>query len=164
MLEGVALVQMNDDIFVIPPRTLVTIAPGVPHTWTACPPGVSVGSKDSGRDFITSNGRFLMLYEYEDSTAFFPTRQTHTLKSVEDYEACDEGELESIRIPALTADEVNERCWFIWNRDLRKRCIWNRDLRKPTKAGMTWVDNICSEQRFKDDTMKEPCIISLIPR
>lgn len=120
VLEGVALVQLNDEIFVIPPRSLVTIAPGVPHTWTACPSGVTISGKGNGTRAVTSNGSFLMLYEYEAPTAFFPTKQTHTLKSVQDYERCGEDELDSIRIPLLTAEEVNGWCCFIWDREVTK--------------------------------------------
>ncbi|KAL9567476.1 hypothetical protein ACKAV7_008426 [Fusarium commune] len=113
VVGGVALVELGGEIYVIPPQTLVTIAPGVPHTWTACPKGINLskntGSKDE--DEILSEGKFLMLYEYEETTGFFPTAQTETLTSVEDYVRCDD--LESIRIPLLTAQEVESRCWFV---------------------------------------------------
>ncbi|KIY04212.1 uncharacterized protein Z520_00905 [Fonsecaea multimorphosa CBS 102226] len=125
VLNGVALVELNGEIYVIPPQTLVTIAPGVPHTWTACPPGVSVpvsqGPTMTTGDplqVIQSEGTFLMLYEYEEPTAFFPTRQTATLASVDDYERCDD--LETIRIPSLSADQVRQRCWFVCDRTVRK--------------------------------------------
>ncbi|KAK7219085.1 hypothetical protein V2G26_007088 [Clonostachys chloroleuca] len=113
VIGGVALVELGGKIYVIPPQTLVTIAPGVPHTWTACPKGVNL-SKNTGsneKDEIISEGRFLMLYEYEETTGFFPTAQTETLTSVEEYVRCDD--LESIRIPLLTAQEVESRCWFV---------------------------------------------------
>lgn len=116
VLDGVALVELNGEIYVIPPKSLVTIAPGVPHTWTACPAGVTLGEGDNR---VKSQGRFLMLYEYEDPTSFFPTRQTTTLKSVGEYERCDD--LESIRFPRLTAEAVYERCWFAWERRLERR-------------------------------------------
>ena len=35
---GVGLVELNGDIYVIPPGALVDIPDGVPHTWSACPP------------------------------------------------------------------------------------------------------------------------------
>lgn len=114
VVGGVALVELAGEIYVVPPQTLVTIAPGVPHTWTACPEGVNV-SRNTGwsedEHEIISGGKFLMLYEYEETTGFFPTAQTKTLKRVEDYVRCDD--LESIRIPRLTAQEVESRCWFI---------------------------------------------------
>ncbi|EXJ65990.1 uncharacterized protein A1O5_10967 [Cladophialophora psammophila CBS 110553] len=112
VLNGVALVELNGEIYVIPPQSLVTIAPGVPHTWTACPAGVSV-PVPQGSAAVQSEGTFLMLYEYEEPTAFFPTRQTKTLTHVDEYERCDD--LESIRIPHLSADEVRQKCWFVWD-------------------------------------------------
>ncbi|KUL82606.1 hypothetical protein ZTR_10236 [Talaromyces verruculosus] len=113
VVGGVALVELAGEIYVVPPQTLVTIAPGVPHTWTACPEGVNVSRNTGSEDEheIISGGKFLMLYEYEETTGFFPTAQTTTLKRVEDYVRCDD--LESIRIPLLTAQEVESRCWFI---------------------------------------------------
>ena len=111
-----ALVQLNEEIFVIPPKTLVTIAPGVPHTWTACPRGVTIVE---GTTKITSDGKFLMLYEYEAPTSFFPTKQTHTMQSVEEYERCHD--LDSIRIPLLTARKVHDKCRFAWDRALTIR-------------------------------------------
>ncbi|GAM33766.1 hypothetical protein TCE0_013f00905 [Talaromyces pinophilus] len=113
VVGGVALVELAGEIYVVPPQTLVTIAPGVPHTWTACPEGVNVSRNTRSEDEheIISEGKFLMLYEYEETTGFFPTAQTTALKRVEDYVRCDD--LESIRIPLLTAQEVESRCWFI---------------------------------------------------
>lgn len=121
VLEGVALVELNGDIYVIPPKSLVTIAPGVPHTWTACPAGVSVveAGQEGTTKAVESTGTFLMLYEYEDPTAFFPTRQTETLTSVDEYQRCDD--LESIRIPKLSAQEVYEQCIFVWDRTLTRK-------------------------------------------
>ncbi|KAK5213930.1 hypothetical protein LTR41_000122 [Exophiala xenobiotica] len=116
VLDGVALVELNGEFYVIPPRSLVTIGPGVPHTWTACPPGVTIAE---GTSNIMSEGKFLMLYEYEEPTAFFPTRQIETINNVEEYERCDD--LESIRIPKLSAQDVHERCWFAWDRMLTRR-------------------------------------------
>ncbi len=116
VLEGVALVELNGEIYVIPPNSLVTIGPGVPHTWTACPPGVTIAE---GTLKLVSEGKFLMLYEYEEPTAFFPTRQIETMKNVDEYERCDD--LESIRIPKLSAQDVHERCWFAWDRMLTRR-------------------------------------------
>jgi hypothetical protein len=128
VLNGVALVELNKEIYVIPPKSLVTIAPGVPHTWTACPPGVSIPSpKAEGAETaapITSTGTFLMLYEYEEPTAFFPTAQVNTLTKVEEYERCDD--LESIRIPKLSAVDVQDWCWF----------VSGKTLTQPTEAGV----------------------------
>lgn len=139
VLSGVALVELNGEIYVIPPKTLVTIAPGVPHTWTACAPGVKVSappknlgiqtppwSEVRGNDeahkpepeAVVSTGQFLMVYEYEEPTGFFPTKQTITLNNVEDYERCED--LESIRIPQLSASEVERSCTFVWERETWK--------------------------------------------
>jgi hypothetical protein len=121
VLNGVALVEMNGQIYIIPPKSLVTIAPGVPHTWTACPKGVVVPPNqdllNSDDEQVTSTGAFLMLYEYEAPTAFFPTAQTETLSRVEDYIRCDD--LDSIRIPKMTVDElVATRAPICWDRKL----------------------------------------------
>lgn len=122
VLQGVALVEMNGEIYVVPPRSLVTIAPGVPHTWTACPAGIRVGcgDGDGNGDGVVSNGTFLMVYEYEDSTSFRPTRQTETLGDVSEYVACDEEELDSIRMPKLDVADVLQTCWFVYNKEIRK--------------------------------------------
>jgi hypothetical protein len=121
VLSGVALVELNGQVYVIPPKTLVTIAGGVPHTWTACPAGVrpaeALGMKQD-TDAVVSEGRFLMIYEYEDPTGFFPTKQTDTLETVDEYIRCDEAELNSIRIKEMSKDEVNTNAWFIWDRTL----------------------------------------------
>lgn len=128
VLNGMALVELNGEIYIIPPRTLVTIAPGVPHTWTACPPGVSPASAfpEYDADMLTeqdkcmSEGRFLMVYEYEEETGFFPTTQTQTLNSVEEYERAADVELEALRFPALNAEQVLEQGWVVWGKDCRK--------------------------------------------
>jgi quercetin dioxygenase-like cupin family protein len=137
VLNGVALVELNKQIYVIPPKTLVTIAPGVPHTWTACPPGFNIAealkmrredlsTAHNGMDELKtealptepliSTGTFLMVYEYEEVTGFFPTEQTETLKTVGDYKHCDD--LERVRFPSLTADEVRKNGWLVWGRNV----------------------------------------------
>ena len=128
VLNGVALVELNGEIYVIPPKSPVTIAPGVPHTWTACPAGVTVpiaeGQLEAAALTTTSIGTFLMLYEYEEPTAFFPTAQTMTLTKVEQFDRCDD--LEGIRIPKLSAVDVQDWCWF----------VSGRRLIPPTEAGI----------------------------
>lgn len=115
VLNGVALVELNGEIYVVPPKSLVTIAPGIPHTWTACPADVVVplpeGQSGTAENIIISTGMFLMLYEYEEPTAFFPTAQTATLTRIEEYKRCDD--LGSIRIAKLTAVDVQDWCWFV---------------------------------------------------
>lgn len=118
VLSGVALVEMNGEVYVIPPRTLVTIAPGVPHTWTACPAGVDVGfaiGGDGEKGRIVAEGRFLMIYEYEEPTGFFPTKQMKTLREIREYVRCPEPELEDIRIPSMSTQEVLRDAWFVWD-------------------------------------------------
>jgi quercetin dioxygenase-like cupin family protein len=134
VLNGTALVELNKQIYIIPPRTLVTIAPGVPHTWTACPAGLNIsealqwhrGDRSAGTDDLKaeslptepliSSGTFLMVYEYEEVTGFFPTEQTETLKNFGDYKRCDD--MERIRFPLLTAEEVGKSGWFVWGKDV----------------------------------------------
>ena len=55
VLNGVGMMELNGEMYVVAPGSLVEIAPGVPHTWTACPPGVTLP------DHTASDGRFLMI-------------------------------------------------------------------------------------------------------
>lgn len=124
VLNGVAMVELNGEVYVIPPRTLVTIAGGVPHTWTAAPKGVRIPAPSPSFSLLSSvpvvsDGTFLMVYEYEEVTGFYPTRQTETLKEISEYVRCDD--LEGIRFPALSAEEVHERAWFVWDKEVRNR-------------------------------------------
>ena len=112
VVGGVALVELNGEVLLAAPGTLVHIQPGVPHTWTACPPGVVLP------DGTASDGRFLMIYEYSDPTGFFPMEGTAPLVSAADYRPYA-GDLEAIRFPRLTAREVAERASFIWDKAFR---------------------------------------------
>ena len=105
---GVGLVELNGNILVIPHGTLVDIPGGVPHTWTACPPGVELP------DGTTATGQFLMVYDYAEPTTFFPTRSTGTLGSMAEY-VRHEGRLEDICFPRLTAAQVRAQAAFVWN-------------------------------------------------
>ncbi|ETN38813.1 uncharacterized protein HMPREF1541_06852 [Cyphellophora europaea CBS 101466] len=122
VLNGFAMVEMCGELYIIPPKTLVHIPPGVPHTWTACPKGVDMNAALGliTQEAMVSEGKFLMVYEYEDPTSFCPTKQTHVLKSMDEYEAASPEDLQSIMIPALEAKEVKERCWFAWQRQVKK--------------------------------------------
>jgi len=128
VLNGTALVELNGEVYVIPPRTLVTIAPGVPHTWTACPAGVSPATAFpeydadmlTDMDRVVSEGRFLMVYEYEEETGFFPTAQTDTLKDVKEYVRAPEEDLEELRFRALDKEQVNESGWVVWGGECRR--------------------------------------------
>ena len=113
VLNGVGLVELNGEVVLVAPGSLVDIAPGVPHTWTACPPGVGLP------DGSASDGQFLMIYEYARRTGFFPTDRKTPLASAAEYERYS-GDLEAIRFPALTAQAVAEKASFVWDRDLRR--------------------------------------------
>jgi hypothetical protein len=113
VLNGVAMVELSGKVYVVAPHTLVTISPGVPHTWTACPAGVRLPEGQ------VSRGEFLMVYEYEEVTGFFPTAQTETLGSVDEY-VPHRGSLEDIRFPALTREDVVRDASVVWNREIVK--------------------------------------------
>jgi hypothetical protein len=117
---GVALAEFGGELFVIPPKTLILIAAGVPHTWTACPPGLNVTKALglTGRDKIISDGKFMAVYEYEESTGFFPTAQTNTLRHASEYVRCED--LHSIRIPKLEVDEVLQQAFIVWGKNAQK--------------------------------------------
>ncbi|KAL4744929.1 hypothetical protein BDW72DRAFT_208620 [Aspergillus terricola var. indicus] len=124
VMEGVAVAELGGELYVIPPHTLVLIGAGVPHTWTACPRGIDFGAlgfpNDDGEN-VVSTGRFIAVFEYEAPTSFFPTAQTNTLTSEEEYVRCDD--LHSLRIPGMTAEEIKERAWFVWGKGARKLAL-----------------------------------------
>jgi quercetin dioxygenase-like cupin family protein len=45
VLHGVGLVEIAGKIWTVAPGSLAELAGGVPHTWTACPAGVSEENK-----------------------------------------------------------------------------------------------------------------------
>jgi hypothetical protein len=113
VLNGVALTELAGEIYVAAPGTMVEIGPGIPHTWTACPPGVVLP------DGIISEGQFLMVYEYSGQTGFYPTRSTKPISSTAEYERYA-GDLEAIRFPGLSASEVIATGTLIWNNQTTK--------------------------------------------
>ena len=113
VLNGVALTELAGEIYVAAPGTMVEIEPGIPHTWTACPPGVVLP------DGIVSEGQFLMVYEYSGQTGFYPTRSTKPISSTAEYERYA-GDLEAIRFPGLSASEVIATGTLIWNSQTTK--------------------------------------------
>jgi len=113
VLNGVALTELAGEIYVAAPGTMVEIEPGIPHTWTACPPGVVLP------DGIVSEGQFLMVYEYSGQTGFYPTRSTKPISSTAEYERYA-GDLEAIRFPGLSASEVIATGTLIWNNQTTK--------------------------------------------
>ena len=112
VLNGVGLAELNGEILVVAPGSLVDIAPGVPHTWTACPPGVRLPNG------MVSDGSFLMIYEYAAPTGFFPIVETGTLSAAADYQPFT-GDLEAIRFPVMTASDVVARATLVWGLDER---------------------------------------------
>ncbi len=105
---GTGLVELNGRVYVMPHGALVDIPEGVPHTWSACPPGVALP------DGTETTGRFLMVYDYAEPTAFFPVQGTDTLRSMADFVRYD-GPLAAICFPELTARQVHEQAAFVWN-------------------------------------------------
>ena len=108
VLNGCGLVELAGALHVVAPGSLVEIGPGVPHTWTACPPGIRLP------DGTSADGSFLMVYEYEAPTGFFPIATTDPLATAAAY-APHEGDDEAIRIPVLDAAEVAARTTLVWN-------------------------------------------------
>jgi quercetin dioxygenase-like cupin family protein len=137
VLEGAAIVELCGELYVIPPETMVHIAAGVPHTWTACPAGVLLVSPTKKRprsqrpqehggsydmsiadggesSLVMSTGRFLMVYEYENVTAFYPTAQTNVLVREQDYKRSPEKAWAETMIPRMSAEDVASKCHFVW--------------------------------------------------
>ncbi|MBV8575911.1 MAG: hypothetical protein JOZ58_12860 [Acetobacteraceae bacterium] len=113
VLHGVALTELAGEIYLVGDGSLVDIPPGVPHTWKACPPGVVLP------DGVVSTGEFTMIYEYSETTRFFPTEQTNILRNADDYVEY-KGDLENIRFPYLSPEQVVRKASFVWNREIRR--------------------------------------------
>jgi hypothetical protein len=113
VLHGVGLTELGGEFFVVAPGSLVDIAPGIPHTWTACPAGVRLP------DGTISEGRFTMVYNYEQVTAFSPTRSTRSMTEAAEYERFT-GDVAEIAFPKLSPAQVTEQGRFVWNHDLRR--------------------------------------------
>lgn len=117
-LTGVGMVELAGEIFVVPPLTMIMIAAGVPHTWMPAPPGLDFQALGLADEKLKSNGNFTATFEYSDDTSFFPTAQTERLNSVEDYIACND--LERIRFPEMTVEDVKKQAFFIWGHNALK--------------------------------------------
>jgi CubicO group peptidase (beta-lactamase class C family) len=102
----------------VPPKTLVSIGRGVPHTWTACPPGLDLQRLGLSDERIVSVGQFLAVFQYDAPTSFFPTRQTEILKNEAEYQRCED--LHSIRIPEFKIEDLIKNAWFVWGRGVMK--------------------------------------------
>jgi quercetin dioxygenase-like cupin family protein len=118
VLNGIAIAELGGEVYVVPPKTMVTIARGVPHAWVAASPGLDLQEIGVADEKVVSDGQFLAVYEYETATAFFPTKQTQTLREESDYVKCDE--LHSIIIPDMSIDYLKKKAYFIWGRTCRK--------------------------------------------
>ncbi|KAK5722219.1 hypothetical protein LTR17_014322 [Elasticomyces elasticus] len=110
VLTGCGMVELAGEIFIVAPGSLVYTPEGVPHTWTACPPEARL------LDGTVPTGTFTMVYEYETSTAFFPTSSTRTVRDVSDYEAFA-GDLDETWFPKLSAEQVVERATVVLGRE-----------------------------------------------
>ena len=99
VLNGVGMVELAGKVYVVAPGSLTDIKGGVPHTWTAAPEGVRLPNG------TVSDGSFTMIYEYEETTSFFPTESTTPVVGVRGYRAYT-GDLEKIRFPKLSAQQV----------------------------------------------------------
>lgn len=108
VLNGVGITELSGKYYVVAPGTLVDIAPGVPHTWNACPAGVVLP------DGTVSDGTFTMVYNYSEETSFFPTKETTTITSADQYQAF-EGNLEEIRFPDLSLQDVLDNGILVWD-------------------------------------------------
>lgn len=109
VLNGCGLAELAGALHVVAPGSLVEIGAGVPHTWTACPPGVRLP------DGSLSDGTFLMVYEYEAPTAFFPTASTVPLADAGAYQGYDGQDYEPIRIPRIAAADLAGRAMLVWD-------------------------------------------------
>lgn len=112
VLNGVGMVEIAGKLWVVAPGSLVDAVGGVPHTWTACPPGIKLPNGQ------VSDGRFTMVYEYEEPTSFFPTASTVPITDTAQYVPFD-GDLDEIRFPKLSAEDVVMRSQVVIDQDVR---------------------------------------------
>ncbi|MBN7761569.1 hypothetical protein JYP52_10505 [Nitratireductor aquibiodomus] len=111
VMNGVGLLELVGELYVMPPQTMIDIAPGLPHTWTACPDGLELP------DGTVSNGRFDMIYQYERPTGFSPVLGTQPISEAHQCQAY-EGPIEDVFFPELTLAEVRRRSQLVWHRGL----------------------------------------------
>lgn len=113
VLNGVGITELAGEYYVVAPGSLVDIAPGIPHTWNACPAGVVLP------DGSVSDGTFTMVYNYSEKTSFFPTQETAIINSADQYIAYP-GNPEDIRFPLMTKSDVINMASLVWNDELHK--------------------------------------------
>ncbi|KAF2120998.1 hypothetical protein BDV96DRAFT_683382 [Lophiotrema nucula] len=118
VLNGVAIAELEGEIYVVPPKTAVLIGRGVPHTWVAAPPGLDLHALGVADESVISDGQFLAVFEYEKATTFYPTNQTHVLKEEKEYVRCDD--LHSIRIKEMDEEYLKQNAYFVWGKSFRK--------------------------------------------
>lgn len=111
VLHGVGMVEIAGKLWVVAPGSLVDAIGGVPHTWTACPPGIKLPNG------LVSDGKFTMVYEYEEPTSFFRTASTVPITDTAQYVPF-EGDLDEIRFPKLSAEDVAARGQIVIDRDI----------------------------------------------
>ncbi|KAJ5764729.1 hypothetical protein N7520_004288 [Penicillium odoratum] len=125
--SGVAVGELAGQYYVFAPKTMVIIAPGVPHAWVAAPKGLDLEALGVAppkpiaveqdplisieEPSTVSDGKFLAVYEYELPTGFYPTAQTERLQTPKDYAACDD--LHKIRIPEMDVNQLRQQGSFI---------------------------------------------------
>lgn len=111
VLNGVGLVELAGKIWAVAPGTLVDAVGGVPHTWTACPAGVQLPNG------TVSEGKFTMVYEYEEPTSFYPTESTVPVSNASEYLPFQVKDFDGIRFPKLTAREVAEQASVVLHKE-----------------------------------------------
>ncbi|PVH72886.1 hypothetical protein DL98DRAFT_609475 [Cadophora sp. DSE1049] len=119
VIGGVAVTEQAGKLFVVPPNSMVIAAAGVPHAWTAAPPGIDFQALGiSATEKLVSTGKFTAIFEYEDNTGFYATAQTDVIKKADDYvQATD---LQSIRIPELSIEQLKRKASWVWGREARR--------------------------------------------
>ena len=141
VLNGVRIVELAGDVFVVTSGSLVEAVGSVPHTWFACPEGVKLS------DWTVSEGRLTMMYEYEGCTSFFATASTEVVSNVKDYDKF-EGDFEEIRFPKLTAQDVVSGLRLSLA-SIRKMSNWPDVSRSRHAYGITKVDSHLSFNDFQ---------------
>ena len=114
VLNGVGAVEIAGKIWITAPGTLVDAIGGVPHTWSAAPAGVKLP------DGTVSNGKFTMVYEYEEPTSFFPITSTTPITSASDYEPFEGTDFDTIRFPKLTAEQIVDQGEIVFDKERHK--------------------------------------------
>jgi hypothetical protein len=114
VLNLVAIAELAGEIYVVPPKTMVTISPVVPHSWVAAPAGLDLQAVGVADEPVVFDGQFLAVLGYEAPTAFFPTAAMDTLGGDDEHVRCEH--LKGIRIPPMNVQFLKEKTWSIWDR------------------------------------------------